>query len=133
MLARNIARSQCLSSFRRRYATGFSAQQNRKPFKSVETQAKSLGKPTNRTQQDPYYLSKKITKMLNKDSLEEAVTAVKTSNINLQSEVVWNQLIAKHAKQGRSGAAFSLVTDVSTAPNTCKSYNTPYADHSLTF
>ncbi|KAJ2962469.1 hypothetical protein NQZ79_g2423 [Umbelopsis isabellina] len=112
MLARNIAKSQCLSSFRRQYATGFSGQQNRKAFKSVETQAKSLGKPTGRMQQDPYYLSKKITKLLNKDSLEEAVTAVKTSPISLQNEVVWNQLIAKHAKQGRSGAAFSLVTEM---------------------
>ncbi|KAM3581033.1 hypothetical protein VKS41_006479 [Umbelopsis sp. WA50703] len=97
---------------RRHYATGISTQQSRKAFKSAESQTKSLGKPTGRLQQDPYYLSKKITKLLNKDNLEEAVTAVKTSPINLQSEVVWNQLIAKHAKHGRSGAAFSLVTEM---------------------
>jgi hypothetical protein len=113
MLAGKIARLQCLSSMRRHYATGISTQQSRKAFKSAESQTKSLGKPTGRLQQDPYYLSKKITKLLNKDNLEEAVTAVKTSPINLQSEVVWNQLIAKHAKHGRSGAAFSLVTEVS--------------------
>ncbi|RUS22921.1 hypothetical protein BC937DRAFT_94918, partial [Endogone sp. FLAS-F59071] len=61
---------------------------------------------------DPYLLSTKVTRLVQRDKLNDAVVLVQTARINSQSEVVWNHLIAECARAGRPNYAFRMFTEM---------------------
>ncbi|GAB5585235.1 hypothetical protein Unana1_00135 [Umbelopsis nana] len=61
---------------------------------------------------DPYLLSNKVKRLFAEGKIEEATELVKAAPIRLQSEVVWNQIIAGQAENGRSNAAFRSLTEM---------------------
>ncbi|KAI9281853.1 hypothetical protein BY458DRAFT_449827 [Sporodiniella umbellata] len=61
---------------------------------------------------DPYKSSEKVKAILDKGSVNDAHEYLKTLPTRLQSEVVWNHLIGRCAKEGRSQEAERLFAEM---------------------
>lgn len=103
-----------------RYSTEAAAKSRPPPLGSPANAKNPSGKPrvpstkprSHKLPDDPYLLSNKVKKLFADGKIEEATELVKAAPIRLQSEVVWNQIIAGQAENGRSNAAFRSLTEV---------------------
>lgn len=96
-----------------RYSTAATAKPKAVTSPSVTKFQGSSHKPrSHKLPADPYLLSNKVTRLISGRQFEEAMELVKNAPIRLQSDVVWNQLIAGFAEYGRCNGAFKTLLEV---------------------
>ncbi|RIA83859.1 hypothetical protein C1645_833147 [Glomus cerebriforme] len=82
-----------LSPFVRSFSTTISCYRIKIPIKKID--------PGLKVPNDPYLLSKLISKLGKQDNLEDALSIALNTKKSVQSEVVWNHLINECVKRGR--------------------------------